>query len=374
MDYKYLVTSKTAHHVDARSPNSNPEIMLGDPGVWKSKTGDYIINNRRPNGAETLLLEVSDKTTIPNKATFVTNQISTAVCATAAWLQLLKMKNTGSLVAGVAEVIKKRLIDISHQSENYTLPYSDFGEYGKDWISSRAVDACFYIEAENIRVELGLPPHSNLWTIGQKCVMFSELFERFTLRLFEAAIGAKTWPGSDGEARKYLDKFNLLDSIFGDRCFTCQGVAVLDARGYSGGINQRHIVDWARDNAPSCNMTLTVQDKSLNLIKANEGLKFLKFDDQFLLADPLNPHHIQLSAYAYKLGYVPLLPAPNYSDRGVWDALTERECSKRAVLDIEPPFMGWREHDNYSGHSSPIDGYLLTLPEITAIMKHHNNV
>ena len=61
--------------------------------------------------------------------------------------------------------------------------------------------------------------------------------------------------------------------------------------------------------------------------------------------------------------------SPLYSDRKVWEKLTSAECSKRAAFGIPEPEGGWKMTGNYGGYSSHLDGYLLTIPEVTSIMQ-----
>lgn len=372
MTYQYLVTTKGAHHTEARSNNSRQQIMIGEPGTWRGKTGDYLINNRRHAGqSNTLLLEVSDEIEIEDKAVFIAHDLTAATCAVAAWLQVLKQVKQGKINRNVAEIVKFKLMLISYQSDSYCLPieYSTEQEYSQNYRFSRQAEAAFFEEAEKIRIELDLPVNDNLWPLGQKLEARSTLFERYTKALLATAEDPTVWPGQNGEGRAYLERYKLAESMFCDRMGLYNDVAILDARGFNGCINPRHLIEWARQFAPLCNMTLTVQDRSLNMMETVNGLKFLRFGDQLLIADPLNPHQIQLAGFNYKLGFIPMQPKPAYSYRGVWDKLAEMEARKRELFRIEAPLMGFKDTGDYSGYTAPVDGYLLTIPEITAAMR-----
>lgn len=372
MTYRYIAASKGSHCGDTRAANSCQQIMIGEPGTWRGKTGDYLINNRRSGGqSDTLLLEIRDDVEIADKAVFIAHDLSAATCAAAAWLQILKQVKQGKIKRNVAEIVKFKLMLISYQADCYCLPieYSSEQEYSQHYRFSRCAEAAFFEEAEKIRIELGLPVNDNLWTLGQKLEARSILFERYTKALLATAEDPTVWPGQNGEGKAYLERYQIAGSMFCDRMFVCNEIAVLDARGYNGGINPRHLVEWAQQFAPLCTMTLTVQDRSLNLIKTGEGLKFLRFGDQLLIADPLNPYQMQLAGFSYKLGFIPMQPKPAYSDRGVWDKLAAMEANKREILSIEAPLMGFKDTGNYSGHTAPVDGYLLTIAETTAAMR-----
>ena len=372
MSYKYIATTKGSHCGEARAADSRQHIMIGEPGSWRGKTGDYLINNRRNGGqSNTLLLEVSDEIEIADKAVFIAHDLTAATCAAAAWLQILKQVKQGKINRNVAGIIKLKLLLISFQSDAYCLPieYLTEKEYSQNYRFSRQAEAAFFEEAEKIRIELDLPVNDNLWASGQKMEARSLLFERYTKALLATAEDPTVWPGQNGEGRAYLERYQIAESMFCDRMFICNEIAVLDARGFNGTINPRHLVEWARQYAPLCTMTLTVQDRSLNMIQTEDGLKFLRFGDQLLIADPLNPFQMQLAGFTYKLGFIPMQPKPAYTYRGVWDKLTAMEVNKRGILKIESPLMGFKDTGDYSGYTAPVDGYLLTIPEITAVMR-----
>lgn len=379
---KYLATANHESHLaEARSSDSPQEIMLGDPGNWKYKTGDYLINNRRSGGPDVILLEIANSINLSDRVIFVTNELSASVCAAAALIQLLDRVKVGSFSSSAAELARLRLLLIAYQSETYQIPfvYASQSEYTEAYLFSCRVEAVYHSEAEQIRTELKLSANPNLWTQGSEVVHQSTLFERFTEALLKAALGVAYWPGESKQDRlridNYTQQYKLNISKFCDRFSVFENVAIMDARGCDGTINPRHLINWAQQFAPEAYMTLTVQDAKLNLIDAgNDGLKILRFGDRLLTADPLNPYHVQLAGFVYKLGFVPMTKCPHYSDREVWHEILFKEYEKRRLLRItNNPQRGWLGRTNYSGHTHYSDSYLVTPSEVTAIMQHHDS-
>ena len=378
---KYLATSHESHSTDARGSESPQEIMLGDPGNWKPKTGDYLINNHREGGADVILLEIADSIKLSDRVCFVTNELNAAVCAAAAWIQVLDRVKADDFPSSAANLSRLQLLLISYQSEAYHIPfvYPSQAEYSDAYLFSSRVDAAYYAESEQVRTKLELSADPNLWTQGCEVAHQSMLFERFTEALLQAALGVAYWPGEAKQDRagvdSYRQQYKLNMSRFCDRFSAFENVAILDARGYDGAINPRHLINWAQQFAPEACMTLTVQDAKLNLIDTGSGgLKIIRFGDQLLTADAFNPYHVQLAGFVYRLGFVPMTQCPRYTDREIWSEIFFKECEKRRVLRIgSNPQRSWLRKTNYSGHTFHADSYIVTPSEVAAIMQHHDS-
>jgi hypothetical protein len=372
--YVYRVEVDNVYWGSIKPVDARPEIMLGDAmDGWKKLENDYHFNHHRYNGANTLIEEINSDVVIPKSACFLTRKLTASVCAAAAWLQVLSISaetKVPSLSCNLP-LIRRQLLAISYYGEIYELPVSE-GLADLE-VFSRLVVATFDKIADDVRAYFDLKPNPDLWTVGERMIHQSRLFQKFTEWLISAALGGCMWPGQ-GEMRQQateqIVRYQMEEISLYDRFRALEGVAILDGRGYIGAINDRHLIEWARIKMPTANMTLTVRDRYLTLNCSPQGLMLptpgAVDGESSVLPD------LYIVGMHFSLNHVPMHPSgpPNYGTRRVWDKLTERECLKRSLLGIPRPYVGFEPRVfDYEGQSSPSEGMLLTIPEVVDIMK-----
>jgi len=367
MGLNFLVTT---HLSDV--PTDRPIVMVDGtvPGWYCSpKKGDFHFDHHRPGGEKIQIQEIAEHIRIPSDSTIVTTQLDADACVAAAWLILCKGSLTPKYQWDIeyrdrAIAVRDRLIAIAYDCDHLGLPLDSC--WDKYRVFARNAVAAMKQGSEALASELGLPKKRSDWTDEQRKDFYSEGFRRGTEALVKAAMGEIPWPGEQGEANAYWEKFEEQRPFVHRRCKLIDGVAVFDGRGISEYVDPRHLIEWARSQ-PDCtsNITLTVRDRPLDFFRTEEELLLWKEG----LEDSAFSWKITLPAYSYTLGSIPLHKngSPRFADRNVFAALSEAEKQKRYLLNFPFPSSAWGGRNEVGG-SSWNDAALITPEEVLKVV------
>ena len=350
----YLVTTYAAD-----IPTEQQIVMVdGTVPGWEPKEGDYHFDHHKAGGENTQVEEMEKVLLVPNRwnpeTVVVTTQLDADACVAAAWLQLHPSARKEN---------HSRLVAIAYDCDHLGLPQ----EPKWDLLREFARNAVATLKQSNNALidELNLPRDRKTWTAEQKKQFASVGFERSTQWLIDAALGKRDWPGENGEANTYWQKFDSQRDMIYARCGVIQGCAVLDQRGISEYIDPRHLIEWARQNKEcTSNITLTIRDRLLNFFHTEEELLLWKEG----MEDTDYAWKVIISAYSYTLGSIPLHQngSPKFSDRNVWKKLSQAEGEKRFMLNLPAPSTDWGGRNEVGG-SSWNDAALLLPEEVIKI-------
>lgn len=323
MKASYLVTTDK-QALDKASQSAQIVMLDGTvPGWSAARPGDLHFDHHRPGGAPVQLAEIPDNVRLGERVVFVTTQVDADACVAAAWVQLLQL----DLDPAEAYQAYRDLCAIAYDCDHLGVPES-LGSYAK---FAANVVAALKLSGNQVAESLGLSSDRRAWTPEEKENYASVCFQRGTEWLVQAALGQRPWPGEAGEAEPYFANLERLRPEVAKHCRLYRNCTVFDQRSFKEYVDPRLVVDWARAHG-AANITLTVRDGSR-------------------LPNALPIEQIEQDAVSYTLGSVPLHSdgSPQYSDRGVWQKLTELEVKVRASLGLPAPETTWGGRNEVGG-------------------------
>jgi hypothetical protein len=364
---KFLVTTSIAD-----LPESSIVMVDGTVPGWSAGPDDLHFDHHRRGGSPMQILEIPDNLDLPDSFTFVTTQVDADACAAAAWIILSRLKLTLAEKHGARVELSAIAYDCDHLGLPQGWQWDAYREFAKNAVAAMKLDGDRVIEL------LELSSDRKTWNAEEKRVYASECFKRGTLILVEAALGHAPYPGELGEAAEYWERVESLRPYVESCAKLIEGCAVFDQRSLQQYCDPRLLVEWARGQEDTRNITLTVRDRALRLIadptynelSGNiETSYFLPSVEEEEAAS--NPTYIytlevaEIPAYSYTLGSVPLHEAgsPKFSDNGIWEALHKAECKKRDRFGYPHPSSRWGGRNEVGG-SSWNDASVLSPEEV----------
>ncbi len=323
MNYYYLVTTRLD------DLPAGPLVMVdGTVPGWSATAGDLHFDHHRPGGADVQMDEIAESVRIPDAATFVTTLLDADACAAAAWLRLLRLGLAPPLLADARTCLAAIAWDCDHLG----LPE---GRQHDPWRTFAAHAVAAMKEVGRSLSERLRLPERHLQNEAQRTRALSQGFRENVDWLVEAALGQRPWPGECGEAQAYFERQEALRPTVESHCRLYRGCLVFDQCGIPEYVDPRLPVAWAQREHASGSLTLSVRDGSRMPDAATFGW----------------PAGIVL--YSYTLGRLPLHPkgSPRYSDRRVWERLSDAEEACRAGLGLAGPPAHWGGRNDVGGSS-----------------------